>query len=140
VSRDSVAYLDSGIYIAFLIRSDRHHDQAVNLFSRPPRRWHTSALVVSETYSWFLHRLGEEAARTFRSLLEDLSGLVILDSDPPHRAATWKKLDHLRGHKLTYVDASSLVWMEKLGIPTVWGTDHHLAIEGASVIPGAPLL
>ncbi|MFN2421002.1 MAG: type II toxin-antitoxin system VapC family toxin [Gemmatimonadota bacterium] len=133
------AYIDSGAYIAFLVRSDLLHDEVVSLFASPPRAWYTSVLVVSETYSWFLHRLGEEAARTFRRLVEDLSGLEILDSDPVHRAATWEKLDRLRGHKLTYVDASSLVWLEKLGIGTVWGTDHHLGIEGADVVPSSSL-
>ncbi len=57
-------FLDSGIFIAFLDRSDRFHSAAVELFSNPPRRSHTSLAVVSETYGWFLHRLGEEAART----------------------------------------------------------------------------
>ncbi|MFQ5700841.1 MAG: hypothetical protein ACE5HU_03245 [Acidobacteriota bacterium] len=47
-------------------------------------------------------------------------------------------LDELRGCKLTYVDASSLVWLRRKRISTVWGTDHHLAIQGANVIPGPP--
>jgi hypothetical protein len=42
------------------------------LFSDPPRRWHTSLAVVSETYGWFLNRLGEDAARTFRLALTEL--------------------------------------------------------------------
>ena len=86
----------------------------------------------------FLHRLGEDAARTFRRLLEALPGLRILDSDDGHRAAVWSKLDALRGVKLTYVDASSLVWIERRKIATVWATDHHLAVGGAEVVPGPP--
>jgi hypothetical protein len=31
-----------------------------------------SRSVVAETYGWFLHRLGEDAARTFRLALADL--------------------------------------------------------------------
>jgi hypothetical protein len=95
-------------------------------------------MVVAETYGWFLHRLGEDAARTFRLFLEELPELGVLDTGPDHRLAVWRKIDALRGSKLTYVDASSLVWLEELGITTVWGTDHHLAIEGAAVIPGPP--
>ena len=104
----------------------------------PPRRWSTSILVVSETYSWFLHRLGEEAARTFRGLLEELPRLRVLSTDDRHRHAVSSKLDSLRGTKLTYVDASSLVWLEQRRISRVWGTDHHLSIEGARVFPGSP--
>ena len=133
-------YIDSGAFIAFLVASDHLHREVKRLFSRPPGRWSTSILVVSETYGWFLRRLGEEAARTFRALLEGLPGLEILSSDDEHRAAVWKKLDDLRGTGLTFVDASSLVWLRVRDIGTVWGTDHHLAVEGARVIPGSPLL
>jgi predicted nucleic acid-binding protein len=132
-------FLDSGIFIAFLVRSDRLHEESVTLFAHPPKRWCTSVLVISEVYSWFLHRLGEETARTFRSLLESLTDLEILAPDASHLAAVWRKLDALRGHKLTYVDASSLVWLRKRRIRTVWGTDHHLGIEGATVVPGSAL-
>jgi len=132
-------YLDSGAFVAFLLRSDRLHDEVVRLFSRPPCSWCTSALVVAETYSWFVHRLGEGPARTLRALLDSLSDLQVLEVESAHMAAVWAKLDDLRGLKLTFVDASSLVWLQEREIKTVWGTDHHLAVEGARVLPGSPL-
>lgn len=135
--RDEV-FIDSGAFIAFLVGADRLHEDVVSLFARPPRRWSTSILVVAETYGWFLHRLGEGAARAFRSLLEELTDLEILDPDLEHRERVWRKLDELRGVRLTFVDASSLVWLEDRGIRNVWGTDHHLGVEGARVIPGSP--
>lgn len=94
--------------------------------------------MVAETYGWFLHRLGEDTARTFRLLTADLPSLAVLGIDDRHRAAVDQKLESLRGTKLTYVDASSLVWLARKRITTVWGTDHHLSIEGANVIPGPP--
>jgi len=66
-------FLDSGIFIAFLDRSDAYHEAAADLFADPPRRWSTSLAVVSETYGWFLHRLGEEAARTL--IANQLAGI-----------------------------------------------------------------
>lgn len=128
-------FLDSGVFIAFLDRSDRFHRAAVMLFAKPPHSWSTSVLVISECYSWFLHRYGEEAARTFRRLILDLPELKLLEADAHHREAVWKKLDLLRGSRLTFVDASSLVWLNEKNIETVWGTDHHLALEGATVVP-----
>ena len=98
----------------------------------------TSLLVVGEAYGWFLHRMGEEAARTFRELLEELPRLTLVGADPKHHAAVLRKLDDLRGCKLTCVDASSLVWIAAKRIRTVWGTDHHLGLEGADVVPGSP--
>lgn len=130
-------YIDSGAFIAFLVDRDRMHERTVALFSRPPDSWLTSSFVVAEAYGWFLHRLGETAARRFRGLLDDMSGLQILHSDADHLAATWEKLDALRGAKLTLVDASSLVWLTEQGIDRVWGTDYHLGLEGAAVLPGS---
>lgn len=129
------AFLDSGIFIAFLDRSDRFHGAAVELFSNPPRRCHTSLAVVSETYGWFLQRLGEEAARSFRLALADFTWLTLQALDAAHHAAALGKLERLRGHKLTYVDASSLVFLARLRVREVWGTDKDLSIEGARVVP-----
>jgi uncharacterized protein len=128
-------FLDSGIFIAFLDRSDRHHAVALRLFADPPRRWSTSLAVVSETYGWFLHRLGEDAARTFRLALAELPRLQLLPLTPGHHAAVLLKLERLRGHKLTYVDASSLVFLATLRVGEVWGTDQDLALEGARGVP-----
>lgn len=131
-------FIDSGAFVAFFDRSDHQHEATVALFGNPPSRLTTSILVVSETYSWFLHKLGESGARTFRRFLEDLHGLTILDADGQHREAVWKKLDELRGAKLTFVDASGLVWLAKRKISRVWGTDFDLGLEGATVVPGPP--
>jgi len=121
--------------VAFLDRGDGYHAAAVRLFADPPRRWCTSLAVVAETYGWFLHRLGEEAARTFRLALAALPRLEILPLNEAHHEATCLKLERLRGHKLTYVDASSLVFLQQLRISEVWGTDRDLALGRAHVIP-----
>jgi predicted nucleic acid-binding protein len=134
--RRGPVFCDTGIFIAFLDRSDRHHAVATHLFSDPPRRWFTSVAVISETYGWFLHRLGEEAARTFRLALAELPRLGLLAIDGAHHSAVIGKLERLRGRKLTYVDASSLVFLERKSIREVWGTDFDLSIEGARVLPG----
>lgn len=55
--------------------------------------------------------------------------------DDDHHAAVLRKLERLRGHKLTYVDASSLVFLSQLRISDVWSVDQDLAIEGARVVP-----
>jgi predicted nucleic acid-binding protein len=128
-------FLDTGIFIAFLDRADRYHAEAVRLFANPPRRWHSSLAVVSETYGWFLHRLGEDAARTFRLALGELPRLELLTVDVAVHDAVVRKLERRRGRKLTYVDASSLVFLERLRIGEVWGTDRDLSLEGARVVP-----
>jgi predicted nucleic acid-binding protein len=128
-------FLDSGILIAFLNARDQWHDQAAALFALGKARWSTSFLVVSEAYSWFLHRHGEEAARSLRAFLDNLEGLRIFNADMNHHRETLSMLDRLRGAKLTYVDASSLSLMERHKIRKVWGTDRHLGLTSAEVLP-----
>ena|SRR5713101_6679958 len=128
-------FLDSGIFIAFLSARDRLHGQATALFNLAKPRWSTSYLVISETYSWFLHRHGEEAARSFRKLIDDLQGVRIFEIDRHHHQHIARLLDRLRGTNLTYVDASSLCFMERHKIRKVWSTDHHLGLTGAEVLP-----
>jgi predicted nucleic acid-binding protein len=128
-------FLDSGIFIAALSRRDRLHVQAVELFGRSRTRWVTSLLVVSESYSWFLHRHGEEAARSCRSFISALTGLTLLAVTLDDHERTLHVLDRFRGTKLTYVDAASLGWIEQRKIKTVWSTDHHLGLTGAEILP-----
>lgn len=127
-------FLDSGIFIAWLVRGDARHDAARALMATLPPKAATSLAVISETYSWFLHRFDEDRARTFRLALASLP-LKLLALDVTHHRAVERKLERLRGVKLTWVDASSLVFLESLRIRTVWGTDRHLAIEGARLLP-----
>jgi len=128
-------FLDSGIFIALMSRKDRWHQQAVALFGGPTPRWSTSLLVVSETYTWFLHRMGEEQAREFRMLIDNLKGLRLLDATDEHHAAVVRMLDRFRGAKLSYTDASSLVHLDNRKIKCVWSTDHHLGVSGAEILP-----
>lgn len=128
-------FLDTGIFIAALMRRDRFHEPARALFAGGRPRWHTSILVWSETYSWFLHRSGEESARLFRRFAGNLTDLTVLESDANNHAEACRLLDSLRGARLTYADASSLAFMARHGIDTAWSTDHHLSLTGAQILP-----
>ena len=128
-------FLDSGIFIALLNSRDQWHEQAKVLFALARPRWSTSYAVVSEAYSWFLHRYGEEAARALFKFIENLDGLRIFDLNRDHHHKVGKMLHRLRGSKSTYVDASSLCFMERHKIRKVWSTDHHLGLTGAEVLP-----
>jgi len=128
-------FLDSGVLIAFLNARDQWHDQATALFALAKPHWSTSFLVVSEAYSWFLHRHGEESARSLRMFIDNLDGLRLFNVDKNHHRKVVHMLDRLRGAKLTYVDASSLCLMERHKIRKVWATDHHLGLTGAEVLP-----
>ncbi len=136
--RSAEVFLDTGAFVAWLVAADHQHAPASELFSTIKQPLVTSMAVVAESYSLFLHRFGEDAARTFRSALVALPGLTVLPLEQRHLTAVWKKLDQLRGLKLTWVDASSLVVLQERKIVTVWSTDSDLGFEGALVVPGPP--
>lgn len=79
--------------------------------------------------------MGEEAARSFRTLIASLSNLRLFETTVADHNAVMQTLDRFRGSKLTYVDASSLYFMERHKIARVWATDHHLGLTGAEVLP-----
>ena len=120
---------------AAMNRRDEYHERARALFAGTQPRWHTSVLVWSEAYNWFLHRHGDEAARSFGSMVASLEGLVVFTADADHHAEVCRMSDRLRRARLTYVDASSLVLMDRHGIGTVWSTDTRLELTGAVVVP-----
>jgi hypothetical protein len=57
----------------------------------------------------------------------ELHGLDLLVVDRGVHDAAIQKLERLRGHRLTYVDASSLVLIGTHRIGEIWGTDRDLA-------------
>lgn len=129
-------FLDTGIFIAAMSRRDRYHEQARALFADTPNpRWHTSVLVWSEAYNWFLDQHGDEAARSFGSMVASLEGLVMFTADEDHHARVCRMSDRLRHENLTYVDASTLVLIGEHDINTVWSTDRRLGLTGAEVLP-----
>lgn len=128
-------FIDSGAFVAALFRSDRHHQAFRALFLKIPRKCSTSMLVVSETYSWFLHKLDEESAREFLGFVNAIEGLTVLDVPAALQRDAQRILDRFRGSKLTYVDAVSLVLIEKHKLKQVWGTDRDLTFSGAALFP-----
>lgn len=128
-------FIDSGAFVAALFRSDRHHEAFRALFLRPPRSCFTSMLVVSETYSWFLHKRDEGSARQFLGFVSAITGLAVLDVPGKLGKEIVRVLDRFRGSKLTYVDAASLVLVQKHKIREVWGVDNDLTFTGARLIP-----
>ena len=73
--------------------------------------------------------------RRDRMLLEQLEGLKLFEATQEHHLRVCRMLDKFRGAGLTYVDASSLAFMEQHQIAHVWATDHRLGLTGAEVLP-----
>src|SRR5207244_4278375 len=73
----SEAYLDTSAFIAFVDRSDTHHERFRRLFSEPPSIV-TTTLVIAEGHAWFLRRYDRTRALQFLALVDELKPLHIL--------------------------------------------------------------
>ncbi len=128
------AFIDSGAFVGFLVRSSPDHEAWVELYRRPPTRLYTSVLVIAETYDW-LRRLTSEGTRVFPELLAGLPDLEVLSADFGHARAVERKLAAHPDADLSYLGASSLVFLGHHRILDVWGADPVLGLEGARVLP-----
>ena len=129
------AFVDSGAFVAFLVRSSPDHAAFVDLFRQPPPRLFTSALVVAETYDW-LRRMTSAGTEMFSELLVRLPNLDLLAADFAHARAVERKLSAHAARDLSYIAASTLVFLGEHRILDVWGADPILGLEGAKVWPG----
>jgi predicted nucleic acid-binding protein len=125
------AYVDTSALIAFLDRSDRHHELFRRLFADPPRLT-ASALVVAEGHGWFLRRYDAGRAVQFLSLVAELP-VHIHEFGPSAIAATGKMVRRFADQDLTLADAHALVIMSEARISRCWSTDRHLALTGAQL-------
>lgn len=115
---------DTSANYALLDRSDRNHAQAVAL-ARLMRRRHLTPLltnfIVGETHGLVLSRLGAALAR--RWLFGNVWPIERITADDEARAR-----DVLRRYddkNFSYVDATSFIVMERLGIKQAFTFDPH---------------
>lgn len=67
------AFLDTGVWFAYLVRKDSHHQSSVQLMEELMSEGtllSTSELVISETYTLLMRRVGTMASLKFMDLLQ----------------------------------------------------------------------
>jgi len=133
MARRTDAYVDTSAFIAFVDRSDTHHQRFRTLFSAPPRLL-TTTLVVAEGHGWFLKRYDRTRALQFLSFIEDLTPLTVLAVGPDEQAGGIRMLRRFSDQDLTLADAVGLHVMKARGINNCWSTDRHLGLAGALLV------
>lgn len=134
--RDPV-FVDSGAWIALALVRDPHHSEARDAWATltgAAARLHTSVPVVMETYTFLDRQSSQVVARAWRSSLDEVKGLRILDFRAADLPQAWQWCDRRDLHRLSAVDASSFVLMEKARIRTAFTFDHHFAMAGFKLV------
>ena len=133
MARKTEAYLDTSAAIAFLDRSDGHHDRFRQLFATPPPLV-TSALVVAEGHGWFLRRFDASRGLQFLAFLAAVPGLTVVAFDADALAHATPILKKYSDQDLTLADAHGLVIMADRRVKQCWSTDRHLGLTGVPLV------
>ena len=127
------AYVDTSALIAFVDRSDSHHQLFRRLFSDPPELI-TATLVVAEGHGWFLKRYDHTRALQFLSLIEDLEPLRMVSVGPNEFVGAVEILRKFSDQDLSLTDAVGLHLMKTQRVSSCWSTDFHLGLTGVPLV------
>ena len=133
MARRIEAYVDTSALIAFLDRSDSHHQLFRRLFSSPPALA-TTPLVVAEGHGWFLKRYDRTRALQFLALIEDLKPLQLIPVGPDEHAGGVRQLRRFSDQDLSLTDAVGLHVMKLRRSSSCWSTDVHLGLTGVPLV------
>ena len=97
-------------------------------------RLFTSVPVVIETFTFLDRNSAREVAIAWKDSLEEVSDLTILDCTVSEIRAAWGYFNRNDLHKLSAVDATSFVLMNRHGINRAFAFDHHFASVGFEML------
>ena len=133
MARRTDAYVDTSALIAFVDRSDSHHQLFRRLFAQPPALVSTT-LVVAEGHGWFLKRYDRARALQFLAFIEDLKPLRLLTVGSEEHAGGARVLRKFSDQNLSLTDAVGLHVMKANNISACWSTDFHLGLTGVRLV------
>jgi predicted nucleic acid-binding protein len=126
-----VAFLDTSFLVAYVVRSDSRHADALALkepFSTLDLV--TSTLVLGETWTTLIRRLGHARTRGWIDALRALDHVRVdrIDGDLEEEAWNWLRVHDERPY--SFVDATSFALMRKLRIREALAFDGDFAAAG----------
>ena len=130
-------FVDTGAWIALVLTRDPLHARAAAAWAEllsVGARLHTSVPVVIETFTFLDRNTTRQVALTWKESLSILGKLRILPSTRRDLERAWKYFDRPDLHKLSAVDAVSLVVMTDRRIRLAFAFDGHFAEGGFQMI------
>lgn len=129
--------MDTSAWYSLADRGDANHTRAERCFGRLIREeWRlvTSNHIVAETYTLLRMRLGAIAARQFlwRTRRSAVTERVFVPDS--WEEAAEDLLIRYADQDFSYVDATSFVAMQRLGVDDAFAFDHHFAVLGFQLL------
>ncbi len=129
-------FIDTGAWVALNEKRDKHHKEAVS-FIKSIRKGdlafghiHTSDFIIQETYTYLLYNYSYEAAMDIVKRIRD-SNIIIHPFDLRFKDV-WTRIEE---NGLSFVDWTSVFYMEKYGISHIFTFDSDFARFGIRIHP-----
>jgi predicted nucleic acid-binding protein len=126
-------FVDTGAWIALAVTRDPLHERARSTWSalgRAGARLSTSTAVVLETFTYLDRKGSRELASRWRLSLREVKRLKVLEFTGADLDAAYGFLERRDLHKLSLVDATSFVLMQRHRIRVAFSFDTHFAVAG----------
>lgn len=126
-------FVDTGAWVALAVVGDPLHERAVAHWIRlreAGARLTTSVPVVIETFTYLDRKGSRELARLWRDSLDTVARLEVIDCSAADLARAWAYVDRKQFHRLSLVDATSFVLMQRRRIRVAFAFDTHFAVAG----------
>jgi predicted nucleic acid-binding protein len=133
-------FIDSGGFIALAYKDDAEHLKAVRYYDsvKDIVSFCTTNFIVAETYTWLRYHASHSAAVGFLDVVEKSASqgeLMIIQVDLMIEEKARKILKKYADQSFSYVDATSFVVLDLLGIDEVFGFDSHYLMFGKNLRP-----
>ncbi|MBV8799792.1 MAG: PIN domain-containing protein [Alphaproteobacteria bacterium] len=131
--RGEAIFADSGAWIALALSRDPLHEEARAQWTtlrEAGARLYTSIPVVIETFTFLQRNVNRDVAVAWKDSLYAPGMVKIVTCELRDLERSWAYFQSNDFHKLSAVDATSFVIMERAGIRTAYAFDHHFAVAG----------
>jgi predicted nucleic acid-binding protein len=134
-------FIDTGVWFGYLVREDQYHNKAARLMLDLQAKGVlliTSELILSETYTLLMRKLGTKAALQFLEIINkqvesNFTEIAWVDWAILEEAK--KVLGKFSDHSITLTDATSAAILRLKGISHIVTFDQHFRIMALHCIP-----
>lgn len=131
------AFVDSGAWIALALTRDPLHAGAVEQWQalqHAGANLHTSVPVVIETFTFLERNTTRDVALAWKESIYEPGVVKILPCELRDLERAWSYFRRADLRKLSAVDATSFVIMQRARIRLAFAFDHHFSVAGFALV------
>ena len=136
-----MVFVDTGGWIALAVQRDRYHKKAATCYRKLSKEkivLNTTNYVLTETYTRIRYDDGHKKAIQFNALVQEAIKMGRLQLEwvtPAIHNDAWKIFEKFSDQDFSFVDCTSFVVSDRLGLKEAFGFDDHFKTMGLNLIP-----